>query len=79
MWVPLIVVNETLVSWVLQRLSDVHVSPASNDEKMNEAQHVMDDMATRFLEPDSRNKSVSKMQLGKKQLYAERTWLFCFL
>ena len=62
-WVPLIVVNETLISWVLQRLSDIQISPASNELKMNEARKVMDDMATRFLEAECKNKAVSKMHL----------------
>ena len=52
------------MSWVLQRMSDIQISPASNEDKMKEAQHVMDDMATRFLEKDAKNKAVSKMRLG---------------
>ena len=65
-WCPLIVVNKTLISWVLQRMSDIHFSTASNEIKMKEGEKVMDDMATRFLEPDSKHKSVSKMPRGPK-------------
>ena len=69
-WCPLIVVNKTLISWVLQRMSDIHFSTVSNEMKMKEGEKVMDDMATRFLEPDSKNKAVSKMQPGGKYSHA---------
>ena len=62
-WTPLILVNETLVTWVLQRLSDIQISTASSETKMSEATKIMDDMATRFLEGDSKNKAASKMSL----------------
>ena len=60
-WTPLILVNETLVTWVLQRLSDIQISTVSSESKMCEATKIMNDMATKFLEADSKNKAASKM------------------
>ena len=73
-WCPLIVVNETLISWVLQRMSDIHFSTAENILKMDAARTVMDDMSTRFLEKDGKNKSVAKMKL-ESTYHGDRAWM----
>ena len=61
---PLVAVNETLVSWTLQRLSDLQVAPASNAVKMEEAAVIADNLAKRFLEPTTKHASVAKMFLA---------------
>ena len=58
-------VNETLISWVLQRMSDIHFSTADNSSKMEAARTVMDHMSTRFTEKDTQYKSAAKMLLGR--------------
>ena len=52
-------------------MSDIHFTTSSSDVKMNDAHKVMDDMATRFLEPDTKNKSLSKMYPCSKESVVE--------
>ena len=57
----MLILGDLALPFVLQRLTDLQASTASAATKMQEAQNLCDEMAVKMLEPDARNKSITKL------------------
>ena len=59
-WVPVLSAGECAAAWSIQQLSDLMRSEVADDVKLQEAEKVIDSMASKFVEQD-KEKAKSKM------------------
>ncbi|CAE7513660.1 unnamed protein product, partial [Symbiodinium natans] len=61
LFVPIIAVDETVVCWVLQKMSDLNASTAATDVKLEELQKVTDHISAKMIEKESVKTTTSKL------------------